>query len=45
MAKTPSSQCRGPGVQSLVRELDPMCMLQIRVRMPQLRPGAAKINK
>ena len=25
MAKTPCSQCRRPGVQSLVREWDPMC--------------------
>ena len=32
-------------VQSLVGELDPACMLQLRVCMLQLRPGAAKINK
>ena len=25
VARTPRSQCRGPGVQSLVRELDPTC--------------------
>ena len=25
------------GVQSLVRELDPVCMLQLRVRMPHLK--------
>ena len=38
------SQCRGPRVQSLVRELDPTCMLQLRVCMQQLRslPAATK---
>jgi len=25
VAKTPSSQCKGAGVPSLVRELDPAC--------------------
>ena len=35
VANTPYSQCREPGVQSLVRELDPtccnlVCMLQLR---------------
>ena len=52
VGKTPCSQWRGPGVRSLVRELDPACMPQLRVctpklkaHMPQLRPGAAKINK
>ena len=28
---------QGARVQSLVRELDPTCMLQLRVHMPQLR--------
>ena len=40
---------QGAWVRSLVRELDPTCMLQLRVRVPQLRscmrqlrsPGAA----
>ena len=36
---------QGARVRPLVRELDPARMLQLRVRMPQLRPGAAKINK
>ena len=28
---------QGAGVQSLISELDPICMPQLRVRMPQLR--------
>ena len=32
---------QGPQVQSLVRELDPTCMLQLRVRMPQQRSWQA----
>ena len=33
---------QGAWVQSLVGELDPTCMLQLRVRMPQLKiPQAA----
>ena len=36
---------QGARVPSLVGELDPTCMPQLRVRMPQLRPGTAKINK
>ena len=35
----------GARVQSLVGELDPKCMQQLRVRMSQLTPNAAKINK
>ena len=31
----------GDAVQSLVRELDPTCMLQLRVCMPQLRSPLA----
>ena len=30
VGKTPCSQCRWPGVQSLVGELDPTCMPQLR---------------
>ena len=37
VVKTPCSQCRGAQVQSLVRELNPTCMLQLRVHVPQLR--------
>ena len=46
-----ASNLRGGGqIQSLLRELDPMCHTQLRVRMPQLkrshvlqlRPSAAK---
>ena len=35
---------QGTRVPSLVRELDPTCMLQLRVHMPQLRspPAATK---
>ena len=37
VVKTPYSQCRGPGF-----ELDPTCVPQLRVHMPQLKsPGAA----
>ena len=40
VAKTPCSQCRGPGVQSLVKELDPMCCNKNRrPPVPQLRFG------
>ena len=34
----------GAWVLSLIGKLDPACMLQLRVRVPKLRPGAAKIN-
>ena len=30
VGRTPSSQCKGPEVQSLVRELGPACMPQLR---------------
>ena len=36
VAKTLCSQCRGLGVQALVRELDPTCCNQ-RVHTPQLK--------
>ena len=39
--KTLRSQCRGPGV----RELHLTCMLQVRVRMPQLRSQRATIKE
>ena len=32
---------QGAQVQSLVRELDPTCMLQLRVHMPQLKSQQA----
>ena len=35
---------QGTRVRALVRELDPTCMPQLRVRMLQLRPNAAKIK-
>ena len=35
--KTPRSQCSGPRVRSLLRELDTTRMPQLRVCMPQLR--------
>ena len=41
--KTPSSQCRGAWVQSLVRELESI-MPQQKIPVPQLRPGAAKLR-
>ena len=42
MSKTPCSQFRGAQVRSVVGELDPECMPQLRVCMPQLRgPHAA----
>ena len=47
VGKTPRSQCRagwgrGAWVRSLVGELDPTCMLQLRVHVPQLSiPHAA----
>ena len=42
MLGTPRSQCGGARDQSLVEGLDPTCMLQLGVRMPQLRsPRAA----
>ena len=36
VAKTPCSQCRGPGIQSLVRELEAH-MSQLRVHMQQIK--------
>ena len=41
VAKTPHSQCRGPAIQSLVRELDPTGPNQ-RSHMPQLKLDTAK---
>ena len=43
VAQTPHSQCRRPGV--IPGWGTRSCMLQLTVRMPQLRPSAAKINK
>ena len=37
VVKAPCCPCRGARVQSLVRELHPTCMPQLRVCMPQLR--------
>ena len=36
---------QGMRLRSLVRELDPTCMPQRRIRMPQLRPGTTKKKK
>ena len=47
MGKTLSSQCRGPRFDPLVGELDPACMLQLRVCMLQLKipPAAIKTRR
>ena len=47
MDKTLRSQCRGPGFNPWVRELDPTCMPQLRVLMPQLRrlPAATETQR
>ena len=47
VAKTPCSQCRGPWVQSLVRDLDLNAttknfMPQLKTPVPQLRSDPAK---
>ena len=41
MARTPCSQCRGPIPGQGMRSH----MLQLRVHVPQLRPGASKLPK
>ena len=43
--KTSHSQCRGPRVRSLVRELDPTCMPQLGVCMPLTKTPHNQINK
>ena len=43
MAKTPHSQCKGPGFDPWSgRERDPTCMSHLRVHVPQLRPSTTK---
>ena len=43
VAKTPCSQCRGLGVLTLVRILEPVCCNEDwRSQVPQLRPCAVK---
>ena len=39
MGKTLHSQCRGP---RFIGELDPICVPQLRIHMPPLRPGAGR---
>ena len=45
MVKTPRSQCRVPGVRSLVGELDPTCMPQLRSLPDATKTQHNQINK
>ena len=44
VGKTLCSQCRGPGIDPWLEELDPTCMAQLRARVPQLRARVPQLR-
>ena len=44
MDKTSCSQCRGASVQSVVGQLGPTCMLQLRPRAAKINSGDGLVN-